>query len=69
VDQPALAVHCRYLRRALDHTSPEGVLTICQHPIREGTPCVGPFLDDLTTRCGLWELHPDRELMLARRGR
>jgi len=36
---------------------------LCGHPAREGRECVGPFLHDLTTDCGLWEPHPDRHLI------
>ena len=41
----------------------EEFLTVCQHPVREGKDCVGPFLDDLGTGCGLWELHPQSDLI------
>ena len=33
---------------------------LCMHPAREGSDCVGPFLEDLTTTCGLWEPHPQK---------
>jgi hypothetical protein len=58
-----LAVHCQYLRRAIAPGQAESILTLCQHPIREGKECVGPFLEDLATNCGLWEPHPQRELI------
>lgn len=32
-----------------------GLKNICQHIIRDGRECVGPFLDDHETDCGLWE--------------
>ena len=32
-----------------------GLVNLCQHIIREGSECVGPFLDDTETHCGLWE--------------
>jgi hypothetical protein len=60
-----LAVHCQYLKRSLDHNSAEQVLTICHHPVREGKPCVGPFLEDLSTQCGLWEPALDRHLVAS----
>ena len=60
------AVHCRYLKRTLDSASAEGVLTLCQHIVREGKPCIGPFLEDLSTQCGLWEMHPDRRPVASR---
>lgn len=36
---------------------------ICYHPIREGKECVGPFLEDLSTSCRLWEPHPQSHLI------
>ena len=58
-----LAVHCQYLRRSLEPGRLEQFLAICQHPVREGKECVGPFLDDLGTDCGLWEPHPQSHLI------
>jgi hypothetical protein len=60
-----LAVHCQYLKRSLDRGSAEQVLTICQHPVREGSACIGPFLEDLSTQCGLWESVQDRHLVAS----
>ena len=31
--------------------------------MRAGKECVGPFLEDLTTSCGLWEPHPQAHLI------
>jgi hypothetical protein len=31
------------------------LVNLCQHIVREGSECVGPFLDDHETTCGLWE--------------
>lgn len=62
-DPLRLAVHCQWLRRTLEPGRPEQVATICQHPVREGKECVGPFLDDLGTSCGLWEAHPQSHLI------
>jgi hypothetical protein len=36
---------------------------VCQHPVREGLECVGPFLEDLVTSCGLWEPHPQAHMI------
>ena len=36
---------------------------ICQHPVRDGEPCVGPFLENLGTSCGLWEQDPQSHLI------
>ena len=60
------AVHCRYLKRSLDSSSADGVLTLCTHIVRDGQACIGPFLEDLSTHCGLWELHPDRQPVASR---
>jgi hypothetical protein len=48
------AARCRYLRVTLG-TPGGNLLNLCQHIIREGRECVGPFLDDHETDCGLWE--------------
>jgi hypothetical protein len=32
-----------------------GLVNYCRHIVREGRECVGPFLDDHETTCGLWE--------------
>ena len=32
-----------------------GLVNLCTHIIRDGRGCVGPFLDDHETDCGLWE--------------
>ena len=55
---PRYAARCRFLRMTLDSKRPGGVVNICQHIVREGADCVGPFLDDTETTCGLWELKP-----------
>ena len=34
------------------------LVNLCQHLVREGSECVGPFLDDAETTCGLWESAP-----------
>jgi hypothetical protein len=60
LDQPSvaqrLAVDCRWLHRTLDssvHDDPYRM--ICQHIVREGAKCVGPFLENIETECQLWE--------------
>jgi hypothetical protein len=60
---PQLAVHCQFLKRSIDSGRVEQVATTCMHPVREGKECVGPFLEDLTTSCGLWEPHPQSHLI------
>lgn len=37
-----------------------GIINLCDHIIREGSECVGPFLDDHETDCGLWEARTER---------
>ena len=51
-----LAIACRYIRRTIDSSRLDGpVVCLCEHPIRSGFDCIGPFIEDLTTDCGLWE--------------
>ena len=60
---PQLAVHCQWLKRSVEARGGDGVATLCMHPAREGSDCVGPFLEDLSTHCGLWEAHPRKDLI------
>jgi hypothetical protein len=62
-DDLALAVHCLYLRRTLESGRLDPIVMLCQHPVREGKDCIGPFLEDLTTSCRLWEPHPQSHLI------
>jgi len=57
-----LAVHCSHLLRPQERGGREP-LRVCGHPARDGRECVGPFLHDLSTACGLWEPHPDQHLI------
>jgi hypothetical protein len=57
-----LAVHCRYLVRSVSSERREPAST-CTHPVRDGRDCIGPFLGDLATGCGLWEERPDSHLI------
>jgi hypothetical protein len=50
-----LAARCRYLRVTLGSRPEVGLVNRCEHMVREGMECVGPFLDDHETDCGLWE--------------
>jgi hypothetical protein len=61
-DSLHLAVHCDHLLQPASRNTPEPQM-LCGHPAREGRACVGPFLHDLATDCGLWEPHPDRHLI------
>lgn len=51
-----LAIDCRWVRRTIEPNRLEGpVVCLCEHPVRSGFDCIGPFLEDLPTECGLWE--------------
>ena len=52
---PRLAARCAFLRMTMGNAPGGNLLNICQHIVREGRDCVGPFLDDHETACGLWE--------------
>lgn len=54
-----LAARCAYLRVTMGERSGGNLVNLCLHIVREGRECVGPFLDDTETTCGLWE-HKDR---------
>ena len=49
------ATACRFLRVTLGDRAESGLLNLCLHIVREGSACVGPFLDETPTQCGLWE--------------
>jgi hypothetical protein len=49
------AARCRYLKMTLDSRHKGEVMNLCLHIVRDGSRCVGPFLDDTETNCGLWE--------------
>jgi hypothetical protein len=58
---PRLAIACRHLRRTIDANRLDGpVVCLCEHPVRSGFDCIGPFIEDLPTDCGLWEEQNDR---------
>lgn len=59
-----LAARCHYLRQTINKERHEP-MALCNHPIREGLECIGPFLEDLPTDCGLWEPHPQSHLIPA----
>ena len=58
MSEPRYAARCAFLRMTLDSKQMGTVVNICQHIIRDGSECVGPFLDDTETHCGLWEEKP-----------
>jgi hypothetical protein len=53
--EPRLAARCRYLRVTMGTRPGGGLVNLCQHIVREGMECTGPFMDDYPTSCGLWE--------------
>jgi hypothetical protein len=66
---PRLAIDCMWLRRTIDSTQTTNpFLTLCSHIIRDGKPCVGPFLDQMETDCRLWD-PSERTVARAREGR
>jgi hypothetical protein len=34
------------------------LVNLCTHIVREGDDCIGPFLDEAETDCGLFEPRP-----------
>lgn len=55
VDTERLAIECQWLRRTIDSSRLDPYVMICNHIIREGKDCVGPFLENIETDCGLWD--------------
>ncbi len=53
--EPRYAANCRYLQMTFGNNPDAGLINLCRHIIRDGRECVGPFLDDTETQCGLWE--------------
>jgi len=52
---PRLAGKCAFLRSTLSREVQGDLVNLCMHIVREARQCVGPFLDDAQTTCGLWE--------------
>lgn len=50
-----LAIECQWLRRTIDSSRLDPYVMLCNHIIREGKDCIGPFLENLETDCGLWD--------------
>ena len=55
VDYERLAIECQWLRRTIDSSRLDPYAMLCNHIIREGKDCIGPFLENLETDCGLWD--------------
>lgn len=58
MSEPRFAARCAFLRMTLDSKQMGTVVNLCQHIIRDGQECVGPFLDETETHCRLWEEKP-----------
>ncbi len=58
ISPPRLAVRCAFLKMTMGTTPGAGLVNICTHIIRDGSECVGPFLEDHETTCRLWEYKP-----------
>ena len=52
---PRLAAKCAFLKVTMGERAGGHLINLCLHIVREGSECVGPFLDDHETTCGLWE--------------
>lgn len=50
-----MAFECQWLRRTIDSSRPDPYAMLCTHIVRDGKDCIGPFLDDVETNCGLWD--------------
>jgi hypothetical protein len=55
---PRYAAGCRFLRMTMGSIPGVNLVNVCRHIVREGMECVGPFLDETETYCGLWEGRP-----------
>lgn len=62
--EPRLAAKCAHLRVTMGDRAGGHLVNLCLHIIREGRECVGPFLDDTETTCGLWERR-DRDALVS----
>jgi len=49
-----MAIDCAWLKRGIDPSRRDPYSMRCTHIVREGEECVGPFLEDVETGCGLW---------------
>ncbi|RJQ13161.1 MAG: hypothetical protein C4558_00530 [Dehalococcoidia bacterium] len=67
VDNDRLAIECRWLRRTIDSSRLDPYVMLCNHIVREGKDCIGPFLENLETSCGLWDPNETALARIARR--
>ncbi|MCK9486986.1 MAG: hypothetical protein M0R73_09885 [Dehalococcoidia bacterium] len=52
---PKMAFECQWLRRTIEPSRPDPYVMLCTHIVRDGQDCIGPFLEDMETNCGLWD--------------
>lgn len=62
-----MAIECRWLKRTIESSRPDPYVMRCTHIVREGKNCVGPFLEDVETACGLWDPNAQAAARTARR--
>ena len=65
---PQLAVDCQWLRRTIDSSRQDPYAMLCTHLVRDGQDCVGPFLEDVETECGLWSPNAQARARADRQG-
>ncbi len=61
------AIDCKHLKRTIDRERPDPYAMLCTHIVRDDKDCIGPFLEDIETECGLWE--PNIELINRQKNR
>ena len=52
---PHMAIDCQWLQRTIESSRLDPYVMRCTHIVRDGKDCVGPFLEDVETACGLWD--------------
>ena len=53
-----MAIDCIWLRRTIDSSRRDPYAMLCTHIVRGDQDCIGPFLDEVETPCGLWDPTP-----------
>lgn len=65
---PRMAIECAWLKRTIDSSRPDPYVMVCSHIVRDGADCVGPFLEDVETDCGLWDANEQARARAERQG-
>ena len=65
--RPQLAMECVWLERRSDFSQPSPFSMICGHFVREGSDCVGPFVQGIGTDCRLWDPREETSAPTAQR--